>query len=140
MNRGWRTAAAVLLAAAVLAGTGLAAAGGAVRLVAASVHSRIAFGTWDPHAPPERIDYCSRRYDAGGSGTQTREASVAARDPAFAASWREVGRTDGGTPYYAMVVPDATRSAFHREIPCTMEVYLRVGPDAYRVYTLSGGP
>ena len=115
----------------------------AARPVGTSVHSRIAFGTWDPDSPPERIDYCGRRYYAGNGangGTGTSEEAVAALYPAFHASWREVGRTDGGTPYYASVVPDSTRSGFSPAIPCTMVVYLRVGPDAYRGYSLSGGP
>jgi hypothetical protein len=131
----WPTAAAVLLAVA-----GLATAGAAARPMAVSVHSRIVFGTWDPNGPPERINYCGRRYYAGGDGTRTREEAMAGPDPASHSSWREIGHTDGGTPYYAMVLPDATRSELSPAITCTMMVYLRVRTDAYRVYTLSGGP
>ena len=93
MNPSYRTAAAALLAVA-----GLAAAGAAAQPVATSVHSRVAFGTWDPSSPPERIDYCGRRYDAGRGRTWTREEAVVGTDPAFHPSWREVGRTDSGTP------------------------------------------
>ena len=93
VNPSYRTAAAALLAVA-----GLAAAGAAAQPVATSVHSRVAFGTWDPSSPPERIDYCGRRYDAGRGRTWTREEAVVGTDPAFHPSWREVGRTDSGTP------------------------------------------
>jgi len=132
---GWRTAAAVLIAAA-----GLATAGAVARPIAASLHSRVAYGTLDPNSVPARIDYCGRRYYADAGATWTREKAASTSDPSFQASWREIGRTDGGTPYYAMVVPDTVRRVFSPPIPCTMLVYLRVGPDVYSVYPLSGGP
>lgn len=112
----------------------LATAAVVVPRAAAVVHSRIAYGTWDPAAQPERIDYCGRRYDLGRAGL------VGAPPPDIPGSWRQVGTTDAGTPYYALVLTDAERRRVSPPTPCTMMLYLRAGPDAYVGYPLSGGP
>jgi hypothetical protein len=125
-----RTAEATLLGVA-----GLLAASGAF-----SLHSRITYGTWDPTAQPARIEFCGRRYYAGAPATVTREWAMGGVDPSFGATWREVGRTDGGVPLYAMVVSESTRNRFSPPIPCTMMVFLQTGRDSYRRYGLSGGP
>jgi len=113
---------------------GLLAAGAAW-----SLHSRITYGTWDPTAPPNRIEFCGRRYYPGGA-IVTREDAMAGVDPSFGATWRQVGRTDSGVSLYAMVVPQSTRTRFSPPIPCTMILYLQTGRDSYRGYGLSGGP
>jgi hypothetical protein len=106
-----------------------------------SIHSRLAFGVWDPWSNPTRISYCGRTYDVAASGTLwARERATSGTDPGFRAAWSEVGRTDAFAPYYAMVVPDPVRQRFSPPLPCTMAVYLRLGDDAYLPYGLSGGP
>jgi hypothetical protein len=43
-----------------------------------------------------------------------------------------------GDPVFAAVIPQATRDELG--LPCAFAIYLRVGPDSYRPYLLSGGP
>lgn len=125
---------------AALIGVALAAAAIAVTpRVAASLHSRITYGTWDPTSPPDRIEYCGRRY-YGGPGRVTTREEITATAVEFSNGWRVIGRTDNGTPYYAMVVPNSVRNKVSPPLPCTMIVYLQVGPDSYRGYPLTGGP
>lgn len=122
--------------------TGVALAAAAIVLVpriAASLHSRIAYGTWDPTSPPDRIEYCGRRY-YGGEGRRASREEIMATAVGFSNSWHVIGSTDNGTPYYAMVVPDSVRTRVSPPLPCTMIVYVQVGPDSYRGYPLSGGP
>lgn len=106
-----------------------------------SIHSRLAFGVWDPGSRPTRISYCGRTYDVAANSTVwTRERATGGTDPGAQAAWSQVGRTDAFVPYYAMVVPDSVRQRVSPGLPCSMAVYLRLGDDAYLPYGLSGGP
>ena len=103
-------------------------------------YSRAAFGTWNPMAPPNRIDYCDRRYDPGWHFTRTQ---IDARGNGLGTfPFRQVAMTAGGAPVFAKPMPDSMRHAtpYSGPLPCAMTVYLQVGPDDYLTYGISGGP
>jgi hypothetical protein len=103
-------------------------------------YSRAAFGTWNPMAQPNRIDYCDRRYFPGWHFTR---GQIDARGNGLGVfAFRQVGMTAGGAAYFAKPVPDSLRrpTPYSGPAPCAMTVYLRVGPDDYVAYGISGGP
>ena len=103
-------------------------------------YSRVAFGTWNPVAQPNRIDYCDRRYYPGWHFTR---AQIDARGNGLGVyPFRQVGRTPGGAPVFAKPLPDSLRreTPTSGPLPCAMTVYLKAGPDDYLAYGISGGP
>jgi hypothetical protein len=103
-------------------------------------YSRAAFGTWNPLAPPSRIEYCDRRYYPGSHFTRAHIDATGNGLGAF--PFLQVGITAGGTPFFAKPLPDSVRhqDAHGPVLPCDMSVYLKVGPDDYIAYGISGGP
>jgi hypothetical protein len=95
-----------------------------------AIENRVQFGTFDLSAPPERIDYCDRRYYPGNGGA----AVVDGLEP-----MRQIGSTPGGFSYFANLTPDTVRSRFSPSLSCTMVIYVKVA-GGYRVYALSRGP
>jgi hypothetical protein len=103
-------------------------------------YSRAAFGTWNPMAQPNRIDYCDRRYYPGWHFTR---AQIDARGNGLGVfPFRQVGTTPSGTPILAKPLPDEMRhrTPYSGPLPCAMTVYLKVGQDDYIAYGISGGP
>ena len=103
-------------------------------------YSRAPFGTWDPTAQPNRIDYCDRRYDPGA---HVGRAQIDAMGNGFGVfPFRQVGITASGTAIFAKPLPDSLRrqSPNAGPLPCAMAVYLKVGADDYLAYGISGGP
>jgi hypothetical protein len=103
-------------------------------------YSRVAFGTWDPHAEPTRIDYCDRRYYPGSHFTRTQLDTIGNGLGVY--PFRQVGATAGGARFYAKPLPDSMRrpTPYSGPLPCAMTVYLKVGADDYVAYGISGGP
>ena len=103
-------------------------------------YSRAAFGIWNPMAQPSRIDYCDRRYYPGWHFTRARIDALGNGFGVF--PFRPVGTTPSGAPIYAKPLPDSMRHAtpYSGPLPCAMTVYMRVGPDDYVAYGISGGP
>jgi hypothetical protein len=109
-------------------------------LVGWSSYSRAAFGTWNPMAQPNRIDYCDRRYFPGWHFTR---AQIDATGNGLGVyPFRQVGTTPGGAPVFAKPLPDSLRreTPTSGPLPCAMTVYLKAGPDDYLAYGISGGP
>jgi hypothetical protein len=103
-------------------------------------YSRVAFGTWNPIARPNRIDYCDRRYYPGWHFTR---AQIDARGNGLGVfPFRQVGTTPSGAALFAKPVPDSMRHAspYGGPPPCAMTVYLKVGGNDYVAYGISGGP
>lgn len=103
-------------------------------------YSRVAFGTWDPTAQPNRIEYCDRRYYPGAHFTRAQIEAMGNGLGAF--PLRQVGMTAGGLPIFAKPLPDSIRHKYPNSppLPCDMAVYLKVGADDYLAYGISGGP
>ena len=120
------------LAGLVLVGLGLVL----VPVVARSIYSRAAFGTWDPTALPTRISYCERGYLPESHVTRTEIDEEVNSFGTFPV--RQVGTTADGRPIFARPMPDSARRA--GSLVCTMVVYLKVGADDYVMYGLNGGP
>jgi hypothetical protein len=113
---------------------------GALGLLGWVSYSRVTFGTWDPLAQPNRIDYCDRRYYPGWHLTRAQIETSGNALGIF--PFRKVGTTAGGLPLYAKPLPDSIRHRFPNSspLPCDMAVYLKVGADDYIAYGISGGP
>jgi hypothetical protein len=110
-----------------------------VPVIARSIYSRAAFGTWDPTALPTRISFCERDYLPGSHVTRTdidEEVNSFGTFPV-----RRVGTTADGKPILARPMPDSVRLKYpSAPLPCSMVVYLKVGADDYVMYGLNGGP
>jgi hypothetical protein len=104
------------------------------------LYSRVAFGTWNPMAQPNRIDYCDRRYYPGWHFTRAQIDSRGNGLGVFA--FHQVGTTPSGAPIFAKPLPDSLRheTPTSGPLPCDMTVYLKAGPDDYIAYGISGGP
>jgi hypothetical protein len=116
----------------VLVGLGLVV----VPVIARSIYSRAAFGTWNPTALPTRISYCERDYLPGSHVTRTDIDDEVNSFGTFPV--RQVGTTADGKPIFARPMSDGVRRQ-HTPV-CTMQVYLKVGADDYVMYGLNGGP
>jgi len=103
-------------------------------------YSRVAFGTWDPTAQPNRIDYCDWRYYPGSHFTRAQIDATGNGLGVF--PFRQVEMTASGTPIFARPLPDGVRHEYANSapLPCSMAVYLKVAADDYIAYGLSGGP
>src|SRR6202165_1962928 len=105
-----------------------------------SYYSRAAFGTWNPLAQPNRIDYCDRRYYPGWHFTRAQIDSSGNALGVF--PFRQVGTTPSGAAIFAKGAPDSILRAtpYAGPLPCSMTVYVKVRPDDYIAYGISGGP
>jgi hypothetical protein len=103
-------------------------------------YSRVAFGTWDPTAPPNRIEYCNRRYYPGAHFTRPQIDAIGNGLGLF--PFHQVGVTASGGPIFAKPLSDRVRHKYPNAapLPCAMAVYLKVGADDYLAYGISGGP
>ena len=103
--------------------------------------NRLQYGTFDLSAPPERVDYCGRRYYPGnGEADAAQWHAIGAAAVAHGLEpMRQIGSTPGGFSYFANLTPTTVRNRFSPPLPCTMLIYVRIA-DRYRVYGLSGGP
>src|SRR5438309_9206665 len=103
------------------------------------IYSRSAFGTWNPTAQPARISYCDRTYLPGQHVSRAVIDSTGNGLGVF--PFGQVGSTAGGTPFFAKPLSDSVRDRYAPPpLPCATAVYLKVGPDDYVAYELSGGP
>jgi hypothetical protein len=112
-------------------------AGAAVALAVALVPilmiaSTIRFGTPAFWGMPDRIDYCGRRYYAGGDVTGRPSTFVALVSPPV--RWKRVGRTFAGRSIYGTVGHHPNTAV------CTVVLYIPRGSHGYRTFALSGGP
>ena len=102
-------------------------------------YGRAAFGTWNPMAQPNRIDYCDRRYYPGWHFTR---AQIDSRGNGLGVfPFLQVGTTPIGAPIFAKP-PAGLRheTPTSGPLPCAMTVYIKTGPDDYIAYGMSGGP
>jgi hypothetical protein len=95
---------------------------------------RTTYNVWPLQRASSRVHWCDRDYESAGGHAQTwPEISATSGYPV-----RAVGRYPPlawpGQQLFAPAVPGARPGA------CGTAVYLRTGPDAYRAYTLLGGP
>jgi hypothetical protein len=106
---------------------------------------RKAYGTW--WGTPDRIGYCGRTYGTDFSAVVSRAEIVSFKaalpgDPPYPVV--TVARVPPivGQPLLAARTPDSARldSQGNSRLPCAMSVYLKIGPDSYNAYTISGGP
>jgi hypothetical protein len=84
------------------------------------------------------VDYCGRRYYPGS------KTDSLAQIEAFLGlnglhGLSRIDTAPSGAPIVANVMPPQVRAQYHTNV-CTMEVWVQIGPDAYRAYGLSGGP
>ena len=84
---------------------------------------------------PPRIDWCGRRYYpyVTGAAPQT-DASLRSAKPLI-----RVETTPAGDPVLADPITEQERATAHIKV-CAMALYVKVGPDSFVHYTLSGGP
>jgi hypothetical protein len=105
-----------------------------VAAVGSAFWYRAYYNIWPGQDATARVTWCERHYENDGAPTETwRQVSAGSRWPV-----RAFGRYPPlglpGQELFAAVFPDAKPSS------CTTVVYLRVGPDKYRAYSLLGGP
>ena len=101
---------------------------------------RQAYNVWPGQGASARVHWCGRDYENSGGPTMTLRA-ISAQAP-FPV--QPVGQYPplglSRQQLFAAVTPPAQRDAVNPPLPCTMAVYLRTGPDAYKPYSLEGGP
>lgn len=106
-------------------------------------YSRTVYGIWNPLSQPSRIDYCDRRYYPGSPGLHVTRSQIDESGNGFMSlPLREVGMSPSGAAIYATPLSDSARHEYPNGpvLPCAMVVYLKVGPDDYIAYGISGGP
>ena len=104
-------------------------------LVAALVvegRSVLLFHTVRPWSSPERIHFCGRDYNRGGT-----VSAAAAEDVVGASPFQQLSRGPLWQPVYGYPASAQQRAALGG--PCAMVLYLREN-GGYRSYALSGGP
>jgi hypothetical protein len=116
-----------------------------VAVAAGTLAYRKVYGTW--WQTPEHITYCGRTYETDFSAVLSRADIVNLKEslPGDAPyPVLRVGRVPPivGQPLLAAVTPESVRNIPGRDspLPCAMGVYLKIGPDAYNAYLISGGP
>ena len=122
--------------AALLAGTFLLV--GAVSAGGYALWYHRDYGIW-PGQAVWRVQWCGRHYDEDSRSRYT-WAQISAQAPGpirVVASYPPLGPRG---QLLAAVTPSWKRFSSTPPLPCTMVVYVRVGPDSYLAYPLSGGP
>ena len=107
---------------------------GVLSPLGAAVLSRKDYGTFAFWKLPDRIDYCGRRYDDGGTQQGT-PASFGSRDSDADAHWSRVSWTFSGRSIDADSAPPSSPGSV-----CTMMLYIPLGGGRWETYALSGGP
>ena len=121
-----------LIAGILIGGVALAAGG------YAAIHNQATFGTFYTTGAPPRIDWCGRRYYSGVTEETLAEIHAFLAKNGLS-GLTQVDSTPSGLPVVANVMSPAQRAANRTNI-CTMELWVEVGADRYRIYGLSGGP
>jgi hypothetical protein len=122
--RFWIRAGSSALALAIIAAGGLA------------VWYRSVYNVWPGMGASARVHWCGRDYQYSGDPAQSwRQISSQAQWPIHAVGlYPPLGWSR--QELFAATYPQALRSS----ASCATVVYLRTGPDEYRVYGLEGGP
>lgn len=122
---------------------GLAAASGAVLIAGAAFvgDAWAAYATWGTlgPGPPPRIEWCGRRYYPSSTSLTGAQVTSDTAKAAYPAQLREIARSPAGYAVLAAPMSPVDQARFRTQV-CAMVVYLRLGPDSYRPYGLSGGP
>jgi len=121
-----------LIAGILIGGVALAAGG------YAAIHNQATFGTFYTTGAPPRIDWCGRRYYPGATDETLAEVHAFLAKNGLG-GLTQVDSTPSGLPVVANVMSPAQRAANRTNI-CTMELWVKIGADRYRIYGLSGGP
>jgi hypothetical protein len=109
-----------------------------VVLVAAGIFAlwyRQTYNVWPGQAASARVHWCGRDYQYQDATQTWRQITSQARWRVRAVSWYPplgLARQQ----LFAATYPRALRSPYS----CATSVYLRTGPDRYRIYNLEGGP
>jgi hypothetical protein len=102
------------------------------------VRNRVVFGEFFTADAPPRVDYCGRRYYPGHRiETLAQVNSVLAENGL--AGLTQIDWSPSGMPVVTNVLSPAQKASFHTDV-CTMSLWVKIGPDAYLAYYLSGGP
>ena len=102
-----------------------------------AVWYRAVFHAW-PGQQGSRVHWCGRDYEYSGPPETWAQITALERLPV-----RPVG---GYPPFgpqqelFAARIPDKQRFSVSPPMVCAVLVFLRIGPDKYRVYSLEGGP
>jgi hypothetical protein len=107
---------------------------------APAVQNRLTYGTFSTQGPPPRVDYCGRRYyPSEPASAQTRsEIDDFLRKNGFH-GLQQIATAPSGMPILANVIPAEARVAYQTRV-CTMILWVKITPDRYVGYSLSGGP
>ena len=98
---------------------------------------RAVFHAW-PGQQGSRVHWCGRDYEYSGPPETWAQITAEERLPV-----RPVGGYPPFLPQhelFAARIPDRQRFSVSPPMVCAVLVYLRIGPDKYRVYSLEGGP
>lgn len=102
-----------------------------------TVWYRAAYHAW-PGLEPTRVHWCGRDYQAGLGRSETwQQVTSQERRPVRPVGWYPLVWPH--QELFAAAIPDRQRSA-HPPLVCAVVIYLRTGPDKYKVYALEGGP
>jgi hypothetical protein len=102
-----------------------------------AVWDRVVFHAW-PGQQGSRVHWCGRDYEYFGTSETWAQITSQERLPV-----RPVGGYPPLGPHYELFaarIPDQQRFSVSPPTVCAVLVYLRTGPDEYRVYSLEGGP
>jgi hypothetical protein len=99
----------------------------------AAVKSRADFGTFAFWKPPNRVDYCERRYHPSPRDVEGTPAEFTGRVDG-GPEWLTIGHTLTGRSIHGVVLSRPRGSV------CSMALYIHISGSRYRLYGLSGGP
>ena len=102
--------------------------------MAASVRSRVEYGTAVFWSLPNRINYCGRRYYPSPMPVSGTPASLSATITGTF-RWRTVGRTFSFRPIEGPILRSHEPGG-----ACAASLYIPIGRNRYRLYDLSGSP
>jgi hypothetical protein len=108
-------------------------------MVGPPIYNRLTYGTFSTSGPPPRIDWCGRRYIWSERVQSLFEVNVLLGGLNSQARLTQVGTTPSGLPIVARVMSPNERAKYHTDV-CAMELWVKLGPDSYLLYGLSGGP
>src|SRR5215469_4253950 len=99
---------------------------------------RSTYNVWPGQGASTRVHWCGRDYE-NSSGATLSWSDVNQPFPVrFVGQYPPLALSR--QPLFAAVTPNAQRYSVSPPLPCTMVVYLRTGPTAYKAYSLLGGP